>query len=126
MRAEPVVVGCNILLSRIPEVGKIFVVREGEALDRDWVCRQWRQTVFMRSASEAARGWLLNVLWCVERVGRSEFSLSDIYAFEGRLSEIFPENRHVRQKIRQQLQVLRDHGFVEFLGRGRYRSIVSR
>jgi hypothetical protein len=29
----------------------------------------------------------------------------------------------VRDKIRQQLQVLRDLGFVEFLGGGRYRSV---
>jgi type II restriction enzyme len=30
-------------------------------------------------------------------------------------------NRHVRQKIRQQLQVLRDRGYLEFKGKGRYR-----
>jgi chromosome condensin MukBEF MukE localization factor len=29
----------------------------------------------------------------------------------------------VRDKIRQQLQVLRDLGFVEFLGSGRYRCV---
>jgi type II restriction enzyme len=29
----------------------------------------------------------------------------------------------VPDKIRQQLQVLRDLGLVEFLGRGRYRSV---
>ena len=34
---------------------------------------------------------------------------------------LHPDNRHVRDKIRQQLQVLRDLGLVEFLGRGRYR-----
>ncbi len=32
-----------------------------------------------------------------------------------------PANRNVQPKIRQQLQVLRDMGFVEFLGAGRYR-----
>jgi len=30
--------------------------------------------------------------------------------------------RHIRDKIRQQLQVLRDMGFVEFLGAGKYRT----
>jgi type II restriction enzyme len=34
-----------------------------------------------------------------------------------------PDNRHVPDKIRQQLQVLRDLGFVEFLGGGRYRCV---
>jgi hypothetical protein len=31
------------------------------------------------------------------------------------------EAAHVRDKIRQQLQVLRDLGFIEFLDRGHYR-----
>jgi hypothetical protein len=30
-----------------------------------------------------------------------------------------PDNRHVPDKIRQQLQILRDLGLVEFLGQGR-------
>ena len=52
----------------------------------------------------------------------TEFSLQDFYkAFEGRLAAIHPENRNVQPKIRQQLQVLRDHGVLQFLGRGRYR-----
>jgi type II restriction enzyme len=36
---------------------------------------------------------------------------------------LHPENRHVRDKLRQQLQVLRDLGLIEFLGRGRYRRL---
>ena len=50
-----------------------------------------------------------------------QFELEDVYAFEDRLAETYPENRHVRAKIRQQLQVLRDEGLVEFLGDGEYR-----
>jgi hypothetical protein len=34
------------------------------------------------------------------------------------LEDLDPANRHVRDKIRQQLQVLRNLGFVEFLGGG--------
>jgi len=33
----------------------------------------------------------------------------------------FSVNAHVRDKIRQQLQVLRDLGLLEFLGSGSYR-----
>ncbi|MGI0085759.1 MAG: DpnI domain-containing protein, partial [Nitrososphaerales archaeon] len=32
-----------------------------------------------------------------------------------------PNNAHIRDKIRQQLQVLRDMGLIEFLGSGSYR-----
>ena len=35
--------------------------------------------------------------------------------------KLHPDNRHVRDKIRQQLQVLRDHGYLEFVSRGSYR-----
>ena len=50
-----------------------------------------------------------------------EFSLSEVYAFEDRLRAIYPNNRFVRQKIRQQLQVLRDHGYLDFVSPGNYR-----
>lgn len=115
-------VGCNIMLSLIPEAGKVFIVRNGAVLDRQSVLERWQQTLFLRSESDAARGWLLNVLWCVERIGKTEFVLEDVYAYEAHLSGLYPMNRHVRQKIRQQLQVLRDRDFIEFIGRGVYKT----
>jgi len=39
----------------------------------------------------------------------------------GWLAKLHPKNKHIPDKIRQQLQVLRDHGIIEFLGRGEYR-----
>jgi type II restriction enzyme len=61
------------------------------------------------------------VLNVVRSLNRKEFLLQDVYAFAGQLQKLHPGNRHVPDKIRQQLQILRDLGFVEFLGRGRYR-----
>ena len=58
---------------------------------------------------------------CVDLIGRESFTLDDVYAFEGRLAAVYPANNNVRPKIRQQLQVLRDQGYLAFLGRGRYR-----
>ena len=101
--------------------GKVFIVKDGAVLDRETVLERWQQTLFLRRESDASRGWLLNVLWCVERIGKTDFILEDVYAFETHLSGLYPANRHVRQKVRQQLQVLRDRGFVEFFGRGHYR-----
>jgi type II restriction enzyme len=114
-------VGCNILLDAIPESGKIFFVREREPLPKGDVMAQWRRTLFLREAGAAARGWLIEVMKCVERVGRTDFTLDDVYAFEPDLARLYPGNRNVRPKIRQQLQVLRDRGFLAFAGRGRYR-----
>jgi type II restriction enzyme len=70
-----------------------------------------------------ARGWTLDVLNVVRALDKKEFVLQDVYAFAAQLQELHPDNRHVRDKIRQQLQVLRDLGFVEFLGHGCYRSL---
>jgi type II restriction enzyme len=114
-------VGCNILLKEIPESGKIYFVRDGQTARRDLVLGQWRRTLFLREQSVTARGWLIEVMRCVERIGRVTFSLDDVYAFEERLAALYPGNRNVRPKIRQQLQFLRDRGFLEFTGRGRYR-----
>jgi type II restriction enzyme len=116
-------IGCNILLSRVPDAGKIFIVRDGVVQDRKSVLDQWRKTVFLRDETRGSRGWLVNILKCVEQFGAREFDLSEVYAFESRLSDLYPTNKHVRQKIRQQLQVLRDRGYLEFLGGGRYRRL---
>ena len=58
---------------------------------------------------------------CVDQIGRAGFSLDDVYAYEAHLSALYPGNRNVRPKIRQQLQVLRDQGYIDFVGRGLYR-----
>jgi type II restriction enzyme len=85
------------------------------------VLEQWRSTLFLKEQSAAARGWLIEVMKCVDAVGRQDFTLEDVYAQEDPLHRLYPANRNVRPKIRQQLQVLRDRGYLRFLGRGRYR-----
>ena len=70
-----------------------------------------------------ARGWTLDVLNVVRGLNKTDFELSEVYAVAGHLQKLHPANRHVRDKIRQQLQVLRDLGLVDFLGRGRYRCL---
>jgi len=114
-------IGCNILLNQIPDSGKIFIVRDGNIQPKDLVLARWQQTLFLRDESVEARGWLIEVMKCVELIGKMEFDLDDVYAFEGRLKSIYPNNMHVKQKIRQQLQVLRDRGFLDFVSRGHYR-----
>lgn len=113
-------VGSNILLHRIPQSGKIAVVQSGLVRDRTKVLDEWNRLRFIEQRRDEARGWLLEVMRCVQEIGKMDFALSDVYLFEKELSAIFPLNNNVRAKIRQQLQVLRDAGFLEFLGSGRY------
>jgi type II restriction enzyme len=61
------------------------------------------------------------VLNAVRRLDKREFKLAEVHAFANDLAHLHPANRNVEPKIRQQLQILRDLGFVEFLGGGNYR-----
>jgi len=66
------------------------------------------------------RGWTLDVLRVIRRLGKQDFSLKEVYEFESELKELHPRNENIRPKIRQQLQVLRDLGMIKFVGEGRY------
>jgi type II restriction enzyme len=118
-------IGCNILLSQIPESGKIYFVRNGLPEPKETVLAKWQQTLFLRQQSAGARGWLIEVMKCVEAIDKTEFDLDEVYAFETHLGSLFPKNRHVKQKIRQQLQYLRDRDYLDFVAPGRYRLRVK-
>ncbi|UCE74528.1 MAG: hypothetical protein JSV56_02165 [Methanomassiliicoccales archaeon] len=49
-----------------------------------------------------------DILTFVRGLDKKEFTLKEMYGFEDRLQELHPDNRHVRDKIRQQM--LRDEG----------------
>ena len=114
-------IGCNILLKNIPRAGKIWYVRDGCVVPKKLVLAAWQKTLFLREEKEiAAKGWLLDVMRCVEKLGKAEFALDEAYAFEAELQKLHPKNKHVKDKIRQQLQILRDRGYLSFVSRGRY------
>jgi hypothetical protein len=68
-------------------------------------------------------GWKLEIFKCITLINSYTFTLSQINQFENHLKEVFPSNNHVLEKIRQQLQQLRDLGLIEFLGNGNYRKL---
>jgi type II restriction enzyme len=114
-------VGCNILLGAIPLDAKIPVIVDGIPLPKKQVRQQYARIRPLEKLKTDQRGWTLDVLNAVRSLGKPEFALNDVYALESRLTRLHPANRHVRDKIRQQLQVLRDLGLLEFLGGGEYR-----
>ena len=78
------------------------------------------------------------MLQVVQSLGKLEFTLADVYAHANALAKLHPSSipfssfcflvssfsvtAHIRDKIRQQLQVLRDDfGLVEFTTPGNYR-----
>ena len=113
--------GCNILLSGIPESGKIFYVKNGEKRDEKEVFSDWGKTLFLQKSKGDAKGWKLDIMKCIDSLQKKEFTLDEMYQFDQQLHEKYPENNFIKDKIRQQLQVLRDVGYIEFLRRGVYR-----
>jgi type II restriction enzyme len=100
----------------------------------------------LKDISVTQRGWTLDVLNIVRRLVESrrrgdetpskksginqslltssptnEFTTADAYIFERELEQLHPDNRHIRDKIRQQLQVLRDAGLLLHVERGVWR-----
>lgn len=74
----------------------------------------------IRNAKNIAKGWLFEILNKIEKLNKDIFFLNDIYDFEMELRKKYPENSNIKPKIRQQLQKLRDLGYLEFLGGGQY------
>ena len=113
-------IGCNIDLGAIAPEGKIHLVADEVAVDPRLVRQQYEKVKPIAKLGVELRGWALNVLGFVHQLHRPQFTLADIYAFESQLGAIYPNNRNIRAKIRQQLQVLRDFGIIKFLGGGTY------
>lgn len=116
-------IGCNILFREIPSQGQVPIVTDRTPVEKEVVLAAVKTADKLYSRNIEARGWLMDVLWCVNQIASSMFTLEEMYRFEGLLSEKHPDNHNIRPKIRQQLQVLRDKGFIEFLKPGFYRKL---
>lgn len=70
-------------------------------------------------------GWTRLTLSCVLLQETEQFDIKAVYAIGLPLAlKQFPHNTAPREKLRQQLQRLRDLGMIEFLGDGHYRRLV--
>ena len=109
-------VGCNILLGAIPS-GRENSNRHGRK-SKPGTRRpraRYERIRPLEKIETAQRGWTLDVLNVVRSLGKTEFQLSEVYAHAGRLERLHPNNQHVKDKIRQQLQVLRGYRCWSFL-----------
>ena len=115
--------GCKIAIDRVPDEGKIYLIKESRPISCEEVIQKVRKTHFIAKYKLDARGWILDVLNCLGKIPENEFTLDKVYSFADDLQVRHPDNHHVHDKIRQQLQLLRDKGIIEFVGRGRYKKI---
>ena len=108
---------------------------------------QFKRVKPLKDISVKQRGWTLDVLNIVRRIVecggttplspdatcrvepkrghvralQNEFTNEDVYAHTRELEQLHPDNRHLRDKIRQQLQVLRDAGLLIHVEHGVWR-----
>ena len=118
-------IGCNLLLSMLPPRSMIYYVKNGQVSDKKLVRSVWQSTAFLDDVSGPSRGWTIAVMGCIESLRRPIFTISDLYAFVPQLERRFPKNRNVKAKIRQQLQLLRNRGWLTFEGQGVYSMVSS-
>jgi type II restriction enzyme len=147
-------IGCNFALNRIPVEARISIVTEMQIVSEKEVREKFKKVKPLKEISVDQRGWTLDVLNIVRRLVESrrrgdealikksigqpeslrlltsspttEFTNDEVYAFTRELEKLHPDNRHVRDKIRQQLQVLRDAGLLLHIGSGVWRLPPSR
>jgi type II restriction enzyme len=114
-------VGCDIALYRIPPDARISIITDQAPTSPLVVRSQFARLRPLEHRSPKSRGWTLDLLTVLRSLKKEEFSLAEMYDHATQLRLLHPRNRHVEAKIRQQLQRLRDMGFLDFVGRGRYR-----
>ena len=116
-------IGCNIDLSNVAEAGKVFLIKDSKLIDKEIVETSFKKTLFLRQKSNESKGWILDVMNCIGSINTEKFTLDDVYKFEEKLKLKYPNNNFIKDKIRQQLQFLRDKGIIEFVGRGNYKKV---
>jgi len=116
-------VGCNIDISKITNAGKVFLVKNAKVIDSEIVNKSFNKMLFLREKPKDAKGWILDIMKCVDLIKKDTFLLDEVYKFEEKLKHKYPSNNFIKDKIRQQLQLLRDKGIIEFVGRGKYKKV---
>jgi len=72
------------------------------------------------------KGWNFIVYTLIKNNFKHDsFSLNNLYKYEIYFSLVYPSNYHIKAKLRQTLQNLRDKGLLEFKEKGNYRLIYD-
>ena len=75
-------VGCNIDISNVVDFGKIFLVKNSQIINQNLVQEHFNNTLFIRTKNIESRGWILDIMMCIDSISKDTFNLKDIYDFE--------------------------------------------
>lgn len=115
--------GCNILYSEIPQQGKICIIENGMIKSIAEVVENYSLAKRVETHNINSRSWLFDVLNCVNNIKSDKFCLQDVYNYVDLLQKRHQNNHNIEAKIRQQLQLLRNKGIIDFLGKGYYKKL---
>jgi type II restriction enzyme len=63
-------------------------------------------------------GWtddIVQILRIMRLSVGDQFTLAEVYSSEVILKQLYPKNNTIKAKIRQQLQILQEHNYIEFV-----------
>jgi type II restriction enzyme len=113
-------VGCNIRLDLIAPDAQVEIIKRGTPNEPRSVREAFQRFGQLKDIEPESRGWTTLTLRAVRALDRDSVTLDDLYSKEGMFAGVYPGNKNIRAKIRQQLQVLRDLGYIKFQGKGVY------
>ena len=116
-------IGCNIYFDKIPKQGQMGIICNRIPIAKNDVIAQVQDMSFFDTDNISTRSWIVDILYCINKIPKTIFSLEDVYQFESWLASQHPANHNIRPKVRQQLQILRDNNIIEFLGNGLYKKL---
>ncbi len=115
--------GYEMLLTNIPQIGRIPLISQSHIVPKETVMEKWLSVETILRGDLNERSWISDILSILDRLPQN-FSTDEIYSYQPYLERLHPNNRHIEEKIRQQLQILRDRGYVKFVSRGKYQKLM--
>ncbi len=81
-----------------------------------------------QKTSDILKGWNKLIFDALEEhIKKDYFNLNDVYKLEMIFAINYPENYHIKDKIRQVLQYLRDYGYIKFIDdQGNYKKLWTK
>lgn len=79
--------GSNILLNEFPEDAFLYIIEDGKIRKKSRVRRQWQKFEFMENKDLDSKGWFNDVLNCIRKLDKEEFTLQEMYKFKNKLKK---------------------------------------
>lgn len=115
--------GCKINLRMIPSFGKIKYIKDNQAIDKKIISYHLKMAKPFKNANLKEKSWKLEILSLIDSLPENIFTLKELEKLIPTIQDKHPNNKHIDAKFRQALQILRDEGYLLFLGNGLYQKL---